>query len=64
LTIPDGESDLIKTRWEWQCLNPLDKATVFGKYDLPRDVEFLLEARELPTIVQRDSQHVNICFAV
>ena len=44
LTISDGDSHLIKTRWKGQRLSPLDEATIFGEYYFPRDLEFLLEA--------------------
>ena len=44
LTIPDGDSYLVKTWCERQRLTPFDETTVFGQYDFARDIEFLLEA--------------------
>src|SRR5215213_2875478 len=61
LTISDGDSHLIKTRWERQRLSPLDETTVFSEYYFPWDFKFLPEARESPAIVQSDAQHVNHC---
>ncbi len=45
LTISNGDSHMIKTRWKRQGLSPLDEAPIFGEY-FPWDLNFFPETRE------------------
>ena len=59
LPIPDRDANLVEAGWHLKRLSPLDEATVFGDYDCSWDIEFLFEAGEAATIIDRDAQDID-----
>jgi hypothetical protein len=56
---PDGDSNLVEAGRRLERLSPPDEATVFGDDDCSRDIEFLFEAEEAATIIDRDAQDID-----
>ena len=59
LAISDGNADLIKTRWQRQCLIPFYETAIFCEHYFPRYLQFLRKTRQESAIVERDPKHIH-----